>query len=146
MGRVTRQKEPLVVLSFDKRVSRVAISLYWWQNNGSMFVFKFDWGIDRDCSTFDCSFVNCPAVLNGKGNIFGSITMFGQMITHFFRGVLIINWTEYENSPLVVSQDVWGNRSFSSFKTFVSEILEAKSTGVKRSSLLSIANPKRNVV
>lgn len=124
----------------------LAVSSDWWNDDWTVFVFQFSRGKDRYSAIFHSKVVNSFGVFNRKSNVPNTISMLNKMSVHIFVGVLLINRAEDKDWAFSILNNMTGNTSFTSFKSFVGKIVKTKSTGVERGGLFGVTNPECDVI
>lgn len=139
-------KDAFVIFPLDKCVSSLSVCSDWRNYHCSILVLKLCWSSYWNGSTFDGKVINSFWVLDCESNVSHTITMLDQMTVHFIVGILLIDWTKNEDWPFGILDDMAGNCSFSSFKSFVGQILKTESACVEWCSLLCVSYPKSDMV
>lgn len=93
---------------------------------------------DRFSASSNSLGVHSSTILDSKGNIFNTITTTSDFVCHFSHWFRMNRAFEYKDS-ITLLYNMRGNISAASLQTTISEMLEAKSCTVVRSSLLGIS-------
>jgi hypothetical protein len=83
-----------------------------------------------------------PSILYCEGDVFDTVSVVDQVMVHLFGGVFMVDWAEDKGGSLVVPDDVACYFPLSCLKSFVGEVIKAKSGSIVRSSLFGIADPE----
>jgi len=146
MSNKTWHKQAFIVFTFDKSMSSLAICMNGWNYDNSVFILQLCWGKNWFSSTFNSKVINCLWVLYCESNVSNTITMFNKMMIYLLVRILLINRAKNKNRTLCVFDNMTGDSSFPSFKTFIGKIFKTKSACIKWSSLFSITYPKGDMI
>lgn len=142
----TRNKQTLVVFTFNKCMSCITIGSYSGDDDCTVLILEFSGTWNWDSSSFDSEIIDCSWVLNSECDISDTVTMLNQMMIHFLIGVLLIHWAEYKDSSICVLDCMIGDSSLSSFESLIGEIVESKSTSVEWCSLFGVTDPECDMI
>ena len=123
-----------------------SIGSYCGDDDCSVLILEFGGAHNWDGSSFNSEVIDRSRIFNSEGDISDTVTMFDEMMIHFFIGVLMIDWAEYEDGSICVFDCMIGDSSLSSFETFIGKIVKSKSTGVEWCSLFGVTHPESYMI
>ena len=95
-------------------------------------------------STQETYIENSNCIVHSKGNIANSVPVFGNVRVHFF--IIRFKWRLKNKENLVLTHDMRNNLSATRFQSAISNSFESKASAIIRSGLLSIPDPKDEMV
>lgn len=148
----SRQENPRVVLSLDKRVLHIAICCYSGHGDTAILVCFCPRLANRFCSTRNCLVINELAIIDCECNVLDGILFLGVTNTTMHHQVVAeilvarIQRRLKNKANAILGYNMRDNVSVPIFKTSVSARRESKASYVVSGSLFGISYPKGQVV
>jgi hypothetical protein len=145
MSNKSWHEDSFISFPLNKGMNCITICFNWGNNYHTILVLQFDWSWYRYSPFGNGFIIKCSTVFNSEGNISNSVTMFWLMSIHFLFVILVRSWKSKKHT-LVVFHHMSNNISVTSFKAFISIVLESESHTIPSCSLHCVSYPKVKMI